>query len=177
MKSNETFERQRRVLGCLSSLPRKIMSVHERENVPEFILHDICNEHCFNIIRAAYFVENPDFKCVKGVAGFCREEAYNALDHVWDDPQAFAQFMKNSLFNQKVRSLMFDHLASDDALSQHVQQHIAPQLGFAHPSWCTWDLKHYNHGLIVYEKADLQDEVFDQHFMNSLYLLGFCAIY
>ena len=40
MDHKNDFERHRRVLTCLGSLPRKIMAVHELDNVPEFIVDD-----------------------------------------------------------------------------------------------------------------------------------------
>jgi hypothetical protein len=176
MSHRNDIERHRRVLDCLSRLPRKIMSVHELENVPEFVLQDICNEHCFNIIRAAYLVDNPDFNQLKGIAGFCREEAYDHPEHIWEDYTSFTAFMRQSAFNNQVRSLLLDSIDANHHMHDHIIARVAPQLGFTNPAWCTWDLKHYNHGLIIYEKADLAEDTFDEHFINTLYLLGFCAI-
>jgi len=169
------LERYQRVLNCLSSLPRKIISINELDNIPEFILQDICNEHCFNIVRAAYFVDNPDFNQLKGVAGFCREEAYEA-EHMWEEPNAFNKFMESSAFNKFVRDFCIESIEANKHKHDHVVKDLAPQLNFKNPAWCTWDLKHYNHGLIIYEKNDLADEFFDEHFINTLYILGFCAI-
>lgn len=176
MKSGDSLKRQQEVLACLSSLPRKIMTVHELDNVPEFVLHDICNEHCFNMIRAAYFVDNPDFKCLKGVAGFCRDEAYGAIDRMWQDPAAFSQFMQKAAFNQRIRSLLVDHSAINESLPTYVTQHVAPAFGFQRPAWHMWDLKHDNHGLIIYERVQTDEELLDEYLKNGLYVLGFCAI-
>lgn len=176
MDGGNKSTRHEHVLCCLSSLPRKIMAVHELENVPEFVLQDICNENCFNIIRAAYFIDNPDFDQCKGVAGFCQKEAYQAHETMWEHPQAFSQFMQESQFNQQVRALTLASIARNNKKHEQIVHEVAPQLNFINPAWCTWDLKHYNHGLIIYEKADLDDEVVDQHFLNTLYVLGFCAI-
>ena len=46
----------------------------------EFVLHDICNPNCFNLQKAAFLVDNPDFDCLKGVAGFSADEAYQKHD-------------------------------------------------------------------------------------------------
>ena len=176
MVGKKDEKRHEHILDCLNSLPRKIMSVYELENVPEFILHDICNENCFNIIRAAYFVDNPDFNSCKGIAGFCRQETYKAHEHMWNDPTSFSKFMQESQFNQQVRTILLESIVRNNRLHEHVVSEIAPKLGFVNPAWCCWHLKHFNDGLIVYEKADTADNAFDQHFINSLYLLGFCAI-
>lgn len=176
MIGEKDFKRQQQIMACLSSLPRKMLSVYELDNVPEFILHDMCSEHCFNLIRAAYFVDNPDFNSCKGVAGFCRTEAYNAGGDLWQQPENFSKFMGESPFNQKVRSIVLESILRNKRLYDHVTQKIAPQLGFSNPAWCTWHLKYFNEGFIVFEKGDLADELFDQHFINTLHLLGFCAI-
>lgn len=177
MEHHDELHKHRKVLGCLSSLPRKILSAHARDDLSEFILHDLCSESCFNVIRAAYFVDNPDFNCFKGVAGFCQNEAYNAPDAMWADQQAFSKFMQNSDFNRHVRGVQIESIKAAGRSPDFVVNAIASGLGFKNPSWCTWDIKHYNHGLIIYEKGDLAEEVFDQHFINSLCLLGFCAIH
>jgi hypothetical protein len=176
MDNKSDVKRHQRVLQCLSSLPRKIINVHQLDNVPEFILHDICDEHCFNILRAAYFVDNPDFNQLKGVAGFCRDEAYQLGDELWNDPDQFSSFMQDSTFNNKVREITIESIKGNDHMHEHIVSDIAPRLGFKEPAWCNWDLKHYNYGLIIYEKAHLDDDIFDEHFINTLYLLGFCAI-
>lgn len=169
-------DRHKHVLECLSSLPRKILSLYERDDIPEFVLQDICSENCFNIMRAAYFIDNPDFNSCKGVAGFCRDEAYRAHDTMWQDPASFSKFMHESLFNNQVRGVQRESIIRNNHVYDDVIKELAPSLGFVNPAWCNWHLKYYNEGLIVYEKADFADETFDEHFMNTLYVLGFCAI-
>ena len=58
------------ILNTLSKLPRKMLSLKGQENVTEFVLHELCHKNCFNLDKAAYFVDNPDFDCLKGMAGF-----------------------------------------------------------------------------------------------------------
>src|SRR5437762_734031 len=103
MNREELLAKQNRMLLCLTGLPKKMVSLHGAENIGEFVLYDLCNECCFNLSKAAYFVDNPDFNCTKGVAGFSRNEIQNACSGVWDNPEAFSSCMRNSSFNQKVR--------------------------------------------------------------------------
>ena len=74
MKHNP--ERSALVLGNILKIPKKLLSAQHVDNVAEFVLHERSHENCFNLRRAAYFVDNPDFNCLKGIAGFCRKEAY-----------------------------------------------------------------------------------------------------
>jgi len=177
MVGTNDSKRYEALLEHLSSLPRKIIAIHELDNLSEFILHDICSESCFNLDKAAYFVDNPDFDTCKGIAGFCSHEAYGDYNRLWDDPPSFSAFTRESPFNQRVRSLILESVVRNKLMHEDMVKRIASELGFAHPAWCSWHLKHFNDGLIVYEKADSDDALFDQHFLNSLYLLGFCAIH
>ena len=75
MKPNSLNDKHIDILDKLCHLPRKILSLHGHDNITELILHELCNEQCFNLEKAAYFIDNPDFDCFKGVAGHCRSQA------------------------------------------------------------------------------------------------------
>ena len=57
---DEALHSQHNVLNTISRLPRKMLSLKNQENITEFVLHDLCNKKCFNLEKAAYFVDNPD---------------------------------------------------------------------------------------------------------------------
>ena len=59
----------------LSILPQQILSHSWNENMSEFVLHEICNQSVLTT-KAAFLVDNPDFDCLKGVAGYSTDEAY-----------------------------------------------------------------------------------------------------
>ena len=40
------------ILNHLSTLPQKLLSVHGTENVTEFVLHDLCSAHCFDLTKS-----------------------------------------------------------------------------------------------------------------------------
>ena len=105
MNQNATIQEHHTLLSNLQQLPRKILLLPGTYNVPEFVLHELCNEKCFNVHKAAYFVDNPDFDCLKGVAGINHEEGV-IKDDIWSDPDRFSEKMKASPFNQKVRSVL-----------------------------------------------------------------------
>src|ERR1700691_4148672 len=103
MEHYEQLQRQCKMLSCLAALPKRILSLHGEDNVTEFVLHDLCHQDCFNLNKAAYFVDNPDFNCSKGVAGFSRDEPFNECEVIWSKADAFSEHMKKSAFNQRVR--------------------------------------------------------------------------
>ena len=55
----------------LADLPKRMVPLYDLEaigNIPEFVLHDLCHEDCFNLKKAAFLVDNPDFDSLQGVA-------------------------------------------------------------------------------------------------------------
>lgn len=175
MDENELLHRHKKLLGCLSGLPKQMMSVDSLDNITEFVLHGLCNKDCFDLERAAYFVDNPDFDCCKGVAGFVKSEHDCDWDNIWSDPESFALGMQKSGFNQKVRTFLSRSIINSNKKIDQFVEEIAQELGFSKPASCAWDMKYFNKGLLIYEKTG--DANFDEHFLNSLYLLSFCPIF
>ena len=97
----QLLEKQNTMLRYVSQIPKKMLLLHGKDNVTEFVLHDLCHEHCFDIHRAAYFIDNPDFNFLRGIAGFSRDEAYAKCDAIWHEPEAFSQHMLNSFLIKK----------------------------------------------------------------------------
>jgi len=168
MESSKELEKQHRMLSWLSRLPRRILSLHGIDNVTEFVLHDLSHKECFDLSKVAYFVDNPDFNCTKGVAGFSRQEPGSSCD-IWANPKDFSAQMKESQFNKRVRELSRCSVKKDGDLHEELAKEIAHDLQFDNYAFCSWDMKHDNHGFVLYEKADTQDTFADDHY----YLLFF----
>src|SRR5947207_14497437 len=98
MKSENMMYRHAHVIDNLRRLPRKMLSLHGLDNVTEFVLHELCDKHCFNLQKAAYFIDNPDFDCLKGVVGVSHAELHNIVD-IWDNPAIFSEHITKSAFN------------------------------------------------------------------------------
>lgn len=177
MKREELLDKQHRMLVCLTNLPKKMLSLHGMENMTEFVLCDLCNECCFNFAQAAYFVDNPDFNCTKGVAGFSRKDLYGKCAGMWDDPQAFSACMRGSSFNQKVRDIHELSLKNCDNNPGTLAQKLAKDLSFERFAYCSWPMKHDNNGFVIFEKAVPEDTFADEHVLNGLTLLSFCPIF
>src|SRR6202042_1032184 len=103
MDRNELLQ-HKKLLRCLSNLPKQILTLHSLDNVPEFVLHGLCSKDCFNLYKAAYFVDNPDFDCIRGIAGFSKDEGELEWNNIWDDPESFSLFTKSLPFNKRVRT-------------------------------------------------------------------------
>ena len=159
-------------LRILNRLPRNILRLQGSENVSEFVLHDLCSE-CFAFNKAAYFIDNPAFNCLKGVAGYNHDESYTG--EIWQDPESFSNHMQSSSFNQKVRRCMQYSCKNCDQPDEKVLETLAHDLGMENFEYCSWDLKHENHGYLLYEKGGQDFEVED--LLCGLHLLSFCPVF
>lgn len=166
--------KKHQILNNLSILPQRILSLHENENVSEFVLHDLC-KNCFNLQKAAYLVDNPDFNCLKGIAGYSMDQAY-ATDTIWETPELFLAYMQKAPFHQKVRSLVRPSMRKTNKSDQETTALVADYLGLNNPGYCSWQMKHDNHGILVYE-IQTSCPVSPDILLNGACLLGFCPIY
>lgn len=173
MERNDILKKHE-ILHRLSSLPQKLLRLHGNENVSGFVLHELCDPNCFNITKAAYLVDNPDFDCIKGVAGFSATESYNN-DAIWENPEAFDEHMKKSAFHNKVRDFAKPSMRRASKSDEQACHMIAEYVGIAKPGYCAWDMKHDNHGILVYE-TQLSCLVAPELLKNGACFLGFCPV-
>jgi hypothetical protein len=174
MEKNDLLQ-HKKLLRCLSSIPKQILTLQAMDNVPEFVLHGLCSKDCFNLYKAAYFVDNPDFDMIKGIAGFSKEEGDLEWDNIWEDPESFSLFTKSLPFNKRVRTFGSNSIKRTNNSYESLIKNISSEIGFDNPAFCLWEMRHFNHGILVYEKInDENTDLFNDHFANSLYLLNFC---
>ncbi len=179
MEQGELLVRYKKMVTRLTNLPKRIISLHDDEsfaNIAEFVLYDLCHEDCFNLNKAAFLVDNPDFNCMQGVAGFSRHEPFTDRELIWDKPDTFTSFMQQSPFNRRVRSFNASSTRRNGNQYNQVVHEVAQSLGLREPAFSVWDMKHANNGVLVYECAD-QEKLFDEHLINSLHLLSFCPVH
>jgi hypothetical protein len=178
----EELNRQNKILNCISSLPKKMLSLHGRDNISEFVLHDLCHEHCFNLNKAAYFVNNPDFKCLKGIAGFSRNEVpVGILNDIWEQSDVFSNYMDSSSFNKRVRNFnqcsIENGIENTGILNSEFIETVAQNLEIARPECYYLKTKNDNQGLLIYEKRESGDMLTDKYLLHGVSLLGFCPIF
>jgi len=142
--------------------------------VSQFVLHDICSADCLNLQKAAYVVDNPDFDCLKGVAGFSIQEAYPK--DLWQSPDSFIQHMEKASFNKKVRGLTVPSMRRNKKSDKDTTRFVADYLEIIDPVFCTWAMKHDNHGFLVYE-TQKSCPAATELVLNGACYLGFCPVY
>lgn len=168
--------RHHQILKSITYLPQKILSLHGTDNVTEFVLHTLCNEECFNLSKAAYLIDNFDFNCLKGVAGFAKDEEYGSAESVWDNPKNFTEHMGSCKFNQQVRGINRPSSKRNVAIERTVED-IASHLEMDNPSYYTWTLKYDNHGILLFEHKSPELQGLDEEILRGLSLLGFCPVF
>gem|GEM_PF-262315 len=173
MEHSELLKRQK-ILEHICTLPQKVLALHGTPNTSEFLLYDLCKPDCFNLKKAAYLIDNPDFDCFKGVVGFSADQLF---DHgvVWETPELFTQHMQQAAFNKKVREIMYPSISKLQSPQESILK-VSDYLSMRQPSYCSWPLKHDNHGILIYEAADA-DKIPHDMIKTGACLLAFCPVY
>lgn len=166
------------VLQHLGKLRKMIVHHHDVENLSEFVLHELCKGPCFQVNKAAYFINNPDFNLLHGVAGYDHQESNAFVDDVWNNQQKFTTTMQTSSFNQKVRKHnKLQAFTLGHASEKYMADQLAEQLEIVKPAYHVWNLKHDNHGLLIYEPSTHHVKHTQDHLLDALYYLSFCPVY
>ncbi len=177
MEKNFYQSSEGKLLQHLGNLRKMIVHNHELENLSEFVLHDLCTGPCFHIDKAAYFINNPDFKMLRGITGHDKKELQAQTHDTWNNQKQFISSMKSSAFNQKVRSSLQENFERGKVSEKYMVDKLADQLEIANPAYYVWDLKHANHGLLIYQPLAHESVHMHDHLENSLYYLSFCPVY
>src|SRR5579872_1375005 len=177
MKPEKMMSRHAQIVDNLRRLPRKMLQLHGRDNVTDFVLHELCSKDFFNIPRAAYFIDNPSFNCLKGIVGIAGHELQGFTD-IWSHPDSFIEKVAQSAFNQKVRSFTYESRKNRGHSHEAMADMVAQELGLKNHGFYAWDLKHDNHGFLVCEKNEVHDSEHphEEVMVDGLCLLGFCPI-
>lgn len=173
---NKGVNVEKNLLFVLGKLPRHMTGNHSLDNLTEFVLHGICNE-CFSIPKAAYFINNPDFNCLKGIVGYHQKEAYCAKQNAWNEQKDFTSCMRKSTFNNQVREYLDTSFVQGSEQERVRVQELSTELGFENPLYHTWHVKHGNHGVLLFESPEENRQHADDHLYDFLHLLGFCPVF
>ena len=177
MQSHSLETKESQLLKHFGNLRKMMVNNHDLDNLSEFVLHDLCTQPCFNLNKAAYFVNNPDFRCLQGISGYHDKDLQGLSGSAWNNQKQFISSMQNSPFNQKVRSNCTTNFEKGKASEKYMAEKLADELEINNPSYLTWDLKHANNGLFIYEAPQLELSYMKDHHFDSLQHLSFCPIF
>lgn len=180
MEHVQDLHKHNNVLRSLNSLPRKMIGMHGKEaNLPAFLLHSFCHDHHFNLDKAAYFVDSPDFDFFKGVAGVSRQEdgyLKNGAD-IWENIDEYNNYLNASPFNKNVRNMTRSSVKAANGAEKDIIGSVAQELLFKNPEYYAWNMKHDNHAYFIFDRSNGDDKELDEHLEHSLYLLSFCPVH
>jgi len=107
---------------------------------------------------------------------FYRPEAFTQKDDTWSDQECFSDHMKKSTYNNKVRCYQKGSCVKQGATDEQIVKDIARDLELENPSYYAWNMKHDNHGILMYEKHD-KDSCDCDYLLEGLCLISFCPIF
>lgn len=163
------------LLHKINEIPAKILSIHDHSYVAHAVLNELCHPSYFDLPRAAYFVDNPDFDIMRGVAGIARDEVQCEIACAWKEPERLSEQLEKSPFNTSVRGCNRQSMKSFKNKENQVVRELAHELHIAHPEFITWPMKYDNHGILIFEHTKNHHWNREQ-LLNGLHLLSFCPI-
>jgi hypothetical protein len=164
-------------LTRLFSLPHKILRYHEVDGLAQMILHELGHNKAFNLSKAGYFVDNPDFNCLRGVAGFSSDECRRHKDDLWETPVSFLEDMKEAEFHQKLANFYHtsvSHNNKNHEVEEDAVYELGHALGMTNPEFVVWKIKHGNNGLLLFEATEHVAHHHRDLLHNMVPLLSLC---
>lgn len=180
MDYKSQLDQHKQLFSCFADLPGKMLSMHYQENLAEFVLYTLCRPDCFNISKAAYFVDNPDFDTLIGIAGFDKclnTEEFKERNSHWDMPDQFSQYMCSCDFNKEVRQIKKSSNKKpgpNQIPEKEMVADLSKTLSFNSPGSYSWQTKHDNHGLLVFE---MQGNSLSEDLLKAVCILSFSPIF
>jgi len=172
MEGLSQLSQKQLMLNVAATIPYKILSWYQHEyvdNMTKFVVYEICSKNCFGLKKAAFFVNNPDFKWCRGIVGYEAREDSLALTTEAD----IIAFFENSSFHATTISVERPTYEKNDRV---MIQKIADHLHMTSHHFCTLPLKYGNDGLFMYEFFNASDKINIDIIQNIIALIGFCPL-
>ena len=145
----------KQLVDLLLELPNRILHHEDLEPLAQIILHEVCHKDRLGLKRATYLVDNPDFGCMRGVAGYCKDECKYHKQDLWTDPRSFYKDMEPAEFHNKMRCFEHDSVCIKDNMSECKELHnLGKEIGIYEPNVYTWDMRNGNRGVFIFEEDD-----------------------
>lgn len=167
-------DRYHSLLSCLHHLPRKVATNQHVDSLTALVLLDLCHHSKFNLQKAAYFIDNPDFNILRGVAGFDHEHHHQEPDAQWSCPDDFHSHLCSSQFHNQIRAIERESIKRQQANEAEFLARLGQSVGIQNPHHIALNLKHDNYGYLLYQAPQDHDAELQEFLTNSAYILAFC---
>lgn len=174
---HELDSHEGQLVSRLLDLPHKILSHDDLDGIQQLVLYELAHDESFGLTKASYLIDNPEFNCLKGVAGYDKAECcVIAGKDPWEDPRVAIDSMRQGKFHQQVSSFMHSSLARTNQtdLDTDAIATLSSKIGMQHSSFVTWPMRHGNHGILLFEENDLPHERRRELLQHFVALLGLC---
>ncbi len=168
-----------KLASYLSGLLHKALQFHDVDGLAQIVLHELGHDHSFALNKATYLIDNPDFNHLLGVAGYSHDECHYHNDDMWKDPYNFLNDMKTAEYHNHVKAFLNDSLRRKDINLNSATEvtELGTHLGIEKPEFFAWNMKHGNHGLLLFERKEEEGNDWRKGLLrNVAALLSFCGI-
>ncbi len=167
-----------RLTSHLSGLLGKVLSYHDVDGLPQIILHELGHDNCFDLQKATYLVDNPDFDHLLGVAGYCKKECPCHKKDLWQDPYSFKNDMKEAKYHNHIQNFLHYSFKRKN-INLHDSSEVkdlGKDLGLQKTHFFSWKMKHGNHGLLLFDESEKPVREWRKGLLaNVAALLSFCG--
>lgn len=164
------------LVKTLINLPHKILHHHEVDGLAQIVLHEL-GFH-LGLRRASYLIDNPDFSCLRGIAGYCQKECKVGAQDLWKDPHGTALNIDQTIFHSQIKQFLDNTVKRQEGVCQIDElQKLGKTLGINDPKVHTWTMRHGNLGVLIFEEDD--DSVCKKApdvLEHAVALLGLCPV-
>jgi hypothetical protein len=178
---SEMSQKDQELVHNLLDLPKRILKYHDVDGLPQLLLHELSHQNFFNLKKSIYFADNPDFDHLTGVAGCCTSECHMHANDLWQAPEKFPEHMSKALYNGDIQKFLRESLKRRDINFHETRdlEDIGKELGMENPNFISWDMKHGNHGLLLFEHNDETAIDMWRHRMlsNAVAMLSMCPLH
>lgn len=173
MEPSRMTTRRYELVSRLSSLPKRIVSIHDADHLADLVFCELCGKNCFDLRRAAYFLDNPDFDCCRGIIGFNASEVALSAAEIWENPMPVSNQVRRSPFYQKVRTMQHASVTKNN--SDYLLAEIAKELDIEKPQICICKARNDNHGVLIMDQP-VDTEVYE-FLEHGISLLSLCPLF
>ena len=143
-------------------LPKTLLKNIHHKALPELLLKKMCQKNFFDLKQAVYCLDNPEFDCFKGIAGYNRAEPADLeqfdQSESWDLEEThpiIVELVEHS-FNQAIKNLRTNSFYKNysEQRLEKLYEFGKSVLQMEQPEIISWESKHGNHGIFFYEPSD-----------------------
>ncbi len=178
-RADALTEQEKHLVKIITHLPHRILQYYDIDGLSQLLLCEIGRDRTFGLTKAAYFVDNPDFDHFMGVAGYCQDECGIDEEDVWDDPHHFLERLAEVEFNNKIKGITETsvHRKHLDLQDKEEILELGRKMGMKNPHYFVWNMKHDNHGVLIYEHDNTVCEWRKSLLENIAAILSLCSVH